>query len=176
MFCLQRFYYRTDFMVGWLVGWLKRLMAVATVPEHNIHGQIFGSAPKTSSQTLSTSFWLSTKKGTGPKRTSSARVWPIQLEGSVLNTEQTELKENALSVHGEVANHKQVTDSKESKCTSPGQKCVSTPARKGGNGAGPKHKQTLFLGRRPLPFGGSTLEAYSRTSGESNNCHMCKRK
>ena len=27
----------------------------------------------------------------------------------------------------------------------------------------------LFFGRRPLPFGGSPLEAYSRTSGESNH-------
>ena len=29
--------------------------------------------------------------------------------------------------------------------------------------------QILFFGRRPLPFGGSPLEAYSRTSGESNH-------
>ena len=27
----------------------------------------------------------------------------------------------------------------------------------------------FFFGRRPLPFGGSPLEAYSRTSGESNH-------
>ena len=42
-----------------LVGWLKRLMAVATVPGHNLHRQISGSAPKTSSQTLPASFWWS---------------------------------------------------------------------------------------------------------------------
>ena len=47
--------------VCWLVGWLKRLMAVATVPGHNLHRQISGSAPKTSSQTLPASFWWSVK-------------------------------------------------------------------------------------------------------------------
>ena len=40
-----------DLHAGWLVGWLKRLMAVATVPGHN--------PPKTSSQTLPASFWWS---------------------------------------------------------------------------------------------------------------------
>ena len=30
-------------------------------------------------------------------------------------------------------------------------------------------EETFFFGRRPLPFGGSPLEAYSRTSGESNH-------
>jgi hypothetical protein len=45
-----------------MVGWLKRLMAVATVPGHNLHRQISGSAPKTSSQTLPASFWWSVKR------------------------------------------------------------------------------------------------------------------
>ena len=30
-------------------------------------------------------------------------------------------------------------------------------------------KTSIFFGRRPLPFGGSPLEAFSRTSGESNH-------
>ena len=86
-----------------------------------------------------------------------ARVWPIQLEGSVLNTEHKEIKENAPKpVQGEAANHKQETDGVESKCTSPGQKCVSTHAN--------KNQQTKQKSKRTEPR--------PKHKQPHNNCHL----
>ena len=74
------------------------------------------------------------------------------------------------SVQGEVANQKHQTNSEESKCTSPGQKCVSTPAdkdkqpnRKARNGA---EAQTQTNTQQLPPVKEGTLEVPSQQNSK----------